>query len=88
MTEPPIPPSPPPVPSGPDKGLRAKIKPKHVVAAVVFVLLLIFMLENLRRVPIRFIGPQVRAPLFVALLISAALGALLVLVVQRLRRRG
>ena len=91
MTEPPIPPSQPPVPSGPgrpDKGLRAKIKPKHVVAAVVFVLLVIFMLENLRRVPIRFIGPQVRAPLFVALLVSAALGALLVLVVQRLRRRG
>lgn len=88
MTEPPIPPSPPPTPSGPDKGLRAKIKPKHIFAAVVAVLLVIFMLENLRRVPIRFIGPQVRAPLFVALLVSAALGALLVLVVQRLRRRG
>ncbi|HEY7050148.1 MAG TPA: hypothetical protein VH373_23240 [Jatrophihabitantaceae bacterium] len=91
MTDPPIPPGSPPVPpgpGGPDKGLRAKIKPKYVGAAVVVVLLVIFMLENLRRVPIRFIGPQAHAPLFLALLVSAALGALLVLVVQRLRKRG
>jgi len=52
------------------------------------ILLVIFMVENLRKVPIRFIGPQVHAPLILALLISAALGALLVLVIQRLRRRG
>ena len=88
MTEPPIPPGPPPVPHEPNKGLRAKIKPKHIGVAVVVILLVIFMLENLRRVPIRFIGPQVHAPLFLALLVSAALGALLVLVVQRVRKRG
>lgn len=77
----------PPVPQGPSKGLRNKIKPKHVAAAVVVVLFVIFMIENLRRVPIRFIGPEVHAPLFLALLVSAVLGALVVLLVQRLRRR-
>lgn len=78
----------PPVPHGPAKGLRSKIKPKHIAVAVVVILLVIFMIENLRRVPIRFIGPQVHAPLFVALIVSAVLGALVVLLVQRLRRRG
>ncbi|HEY3716019.1 MAG TPA: hypothetical protein VGL39_15945 [Jatrophihabitantaceae bacterium] len=78
----------PPVPHEPDRGLRDKIKPRHVAAAIVVILLVIFMVENLRKVPIRFIGPQVHAPLILALLISAALGALLVLVIQRLRRRG
>jgi len=78
----------PPVPHEPDRGLRSKIKPKHVAAAIVLVLLVIFMVGNLRRVPIRFIGPQVHAPLILALLVSAALGALLVLVVQRVRKRG
>jgi uncharacterized integral membrane protein len=68
--------------------LRSRIKPKHVGAFVVVVLLVIFMAENLRKVPIRFIGPQVHAPLILALLVSAVLGALVVLVVQRLRRRG
>lgn len=82
----------PPVPGGPDqprkRGLRGKIKAKHVAAFVVVVLLVIFMLENLGSVPIRFIGPRVHAPLILALLVSAVLGALVVLVVQRLRRRG
>jgi uncharacterized integral membrane protein len=78
----------PPVPPEPDRGLLSRMKPRYVAAAIVLVLLVIFMLENMRQVPIRFIGPQVRAPLVLALLVSAALGALLVLVVQRLRRRN
>jgi uncharacterized integral membrane protein len=77
----------PPVPKEPGGGLRSKIRPKHVAAIVVVVILVIFMLGNLRRVRVRFIGPEVRAPLIVALLISAALGALTVLLIQRLRRR-
>jgi uncharacterized integral membrane protein len=76
----------PPVPKEPRGGLR-KIRPKHVAVTVVVVVLVIFMLGNLRRVRVRFIGPEVRAPLIVALLISAALGALTVLLIQRLRRR-
>lgn len=78
----------PPAPHQPEPGWRSKIKPKHVAAAVVVILLVIFMLENQRKVPIRFIGPEVHAPLILALLVSAVLGALVVLLVQRLRRRG
>lgn len=81
-------PSEPPVPREPGKGRRGKLKPKHIGAAIVLVLIVIFMLENLRKVPIRFIGPEVRAPLFLALLVSAILGALATLAIQRLRRRG
>jgi uncharacterized integral membrane protein len=54
----------------------------------VIVLFVIFMVENQRKVRIRFIGPEVHAPLILALLVSAVLGALVVLVIQRLRRRG
>jgi uncharacterized integral membrane protein len=70
-------------------GLRSKIKPRHVVTFVVVVLFVIFMVENQRKVRIRFIGPEVHAPLILALLVSAVLGALVVLAIQRLlRRRG
>jgi uncharacterized integral membrane protein len=78
----------PPVPYEPDGGWRSKIKPKHIATGIAIVLLVIFMLENLRKVPIRFIGPQVHAPLILALLVSAVLGALITLLIQRLRRRG
>lgn len=78
----------PPVPQQPSPGRRSRIKAKYVAVAIVFVLLVIFMIENLRKVPIRFIGPQVHAPLILALLVSAALGALAVLAIQRVRRRG
>jgi uncharacterized integral membrane protein len=78
----------PPLPPEPRSGLRGKIKPKHVALAVVVVLIVIFMIENLRKVPIRFIGPQVHAPLILALLVSGVLGALTVLAIQRVRRRG
>jgi uncharacterized integral membrane protein len=78
----------PPMPHEPPPERRRRIRPKHVALASVFILLAIFMAENLRKVPIRFIGPQVRAPLILALLVSAALGALAVLAIQRVRRRG
>jgi uncharacterized integral membrane protein len=77
----------PPVPKEPGGGLRSKIRPKHVGVAVVIVVLVIFMLGNLRQVRVRFVGPEVRAPLILALLVAAALGALTVLLIQRLRRR-
>lgn len=80
-------PSEPPVPHQPGPRKRGRIRPRYVVSVIAVVLLVIFMLENQRSVPIRFIGPQVHAPLILALLISAVLGALATLAVQRLRRR-
>lgn len=80
-------PSEPPVPHRPGAGRRGRIRPRYVISAIALVLLIIFMVENLRSVPIRFIGPQVHAPLILALLISAVLGAIATLAIQRLRRR-
>lgn len=61
-----------------------------VGAVILLVLIVVFLLENTRRVSIRFIGPEVKAPLIVALLIAALLGAGSTLLIQyhRTRNRG
>lgn len=63
-----------------------------VAGAVVLVLLLVFILENTRSVPISYFGATGRMPLGVALLLAAVAGALLVGIVGtarivQLRRR-
>jgi uncharacterized integral membrane protein len=56
---------------------------------VLLVLVLVFIFENTKKVNVRLIGPEVHAPLFVALLIAALLGALGTLLIQwRRGRRG
>jgi uncharacterized integral membrane protein len=52
---------------------------------VLLILLVVFLAENTRNVKMRLIIPEVRAPLFLALLIAAALGAL-TMVIMRWRR--
>jgi uncharacterized integral membrane protein len=59
----------------------------QVSGAILLILALIFVFENTKKVDVRLIGPQVHAPLFVALLIAAVLGALGALLIQW-RRRG
>jgi uncharacterized integral membrane protein len=55
---------------------------------VFLVLALIFIFENTRTVGVRFIIPEVRLPLYFALLLAAALGGAAALLLQtRLRRR-
>jgi uncharacterized integral membrane protein len=54
---------------------------------VLLILLVVFLAENTRSVKMRFIIPEVRAPLFLALLIAAALGALTMIIVRRRRGR-
>jgi uncharacterized integral membrane protein len=49
-----------------------------VAGAVVLILLLVFILENTRRVEISFFGADTHAPLAVALLLSAAVSGLVV----------
>jgi len=46
-----------------------------VVGAVLVVLLIVFIFENTTKTKIRFIIPEVAAPLWVALLGSALIGA-------------
>jgi uncharacterized integral membrane protein len=50
------------------------------VAAVVLILLLIFILENLKSADVSFFGAHAHLPLGVALLLSAAAGALIVII--------
>ena len=50
------------------------------VSAVVLVLLLVFILENLKQADVSLFGAHVKLPLGVALLLSAAAGALIVII--------
>ena len=50
------------------------------VSAVVLILLLIFILENLKRADISLFGAHVSLPVGVALLLAAAAGALIVII--------
>jgi len=59
-----------------------------VAGALLIVLIIVFLLENTRRVAIRFVGPEVKAPLIVALLIAALLGAGATLLIQYHRNRS
>ncbi|MHB1445903.1 MAG: LapA family protein [Acidimicrobiales bacterium] len=49
-----------------------------IVAAVVLVVLLVFILQNVHSVNVRFLGAHARLPLSVALLLAAVGGALLI----------
>lgn len=55
------------------------------VAAVVLVVLLVFILQNLQQVQVQFFNVQARLPVGVLVLLSAAGGALLVLVLGAAR---
>ena len=50
------------------------------ISAVVLILLLVFILENLKRADVSFFGAHANLPLGVALLLSAAAGALIVII--------
>jgi uncharacterized integral membrane protein len=47
---------------------------RGITSIVLGIVALVFIFENTRHTEIRFIGPQVSAPLWLALLIAAALG--------------
>ena len=50
------------------------------ISAVVLILLLVFILENLKRADVSFFGAHADLPLGVAMLLSAAAGALIVII--------
>jgi uncharacterized integral membrane protein len=47
----------------------------QILGGLLFVLVIIFIIENSRKVKIRLIIPEVKAPLYVAILIAAVLGS-------------
>jgi uncharacterized integral membrane protein len=82
-----------PYPGGPQPGpgVRAqqpkrRVNARVIVGLVLLVLLIVFSVENTRSVKMRVIGPEIHAPLFLALLIAAVVGVLIGLVVRRRRR--
>jgi uncharacterized integral membrane protein len=66
-----------------DGGFRPT--PRQIVGAALAILMLIFVLENTRKVKIRFIVPEIRSPLWVALIVSVLVGVVIGLLLQRHR---
>jgi uncharacterized integral membrane protein len=68
----------------PDAGPRARRRPTRIsslhigliVAAVVLVLLVVFLIQNSRTVDVTFFGARLRVSLAVAMLLAAVAGAL------------
>lgn len=75
------PPTPPPPPAEPVESKR-RIGPREIFGLIALAVLIVFIFENTRRVKIRFIVPEVKAPLFVALLAAALVGALAFWLIQ------
>jgi len=82
----PYPGGPPPGPGLPAQRPKRRVNARVVVGLVLLVLLIVFSAENTRSVRMRLIGPEIHAPLFLALLIAAIVGVLIGLVVRRRRR--
>lgn len=61
----------------------------QILAGVLLVLVVVFIAENTRNVPIRFIaGPEVDVPVYLALLIAAVVGALVGSLMRFRRKRN
>jgi uncharacterized integral membrane protein len=72
-----------------------RLQPRLVVGVVVVVLIFVFVVENTRQTKMRFLIPQVTAPLWTALFVAALLGVLAGVLIARhiagpkpRRRRG
>ncbi len=77
-----------PPPAGAPAKQKRSITPGQVLAGILFVLMVIFIVENTENVKIRIIaGPKVNAPVFVALLIAAVVGALISALLRYRRQR-
>jgi uncharacterized integral membrane protein len=88
---PPYPPPPPPgsEPAGPEPspGPKRAVSTGQILGGVLLILVVIFILENSREVKVRLIIPEVKAPLYVAILIAAVLGALIAWLLRYRRHR-
>jgi uncharacterized integral membrane protein len=65
---------------------QSRVSPRLVAGVVLVVLLVVFTFENRQQTKIRFILPQVTAPLWVALLGAALIGAVAGALLSRHRR--
>ena len=60
----------------------------QILGGLLFVLVIVFIIENSRSVKIRLIVPEVKAPLYVAILIAAVLGSVITWLLRYRRRRN
>jgi uncharacterized integral membrane protein len=67
------------------RGAR-RVDARLVLGSALFVLVVVFAVENTTRTKIRFWVPEVTAPLWVALLVAAMVGAAASALVARSRR--
>lgn len=63
-------------PARPEKKKR-NVSVGQILGGILFVITIIFVLENTRSVKVRLIGPEVTTPLAVPIIIAAVLGALI-----------
>lgn len=68
----------------PPEGER-RINADTVVAIILVVLGIIFVVENTRKTKIRFIGPEVRVQVWVALIVALAVGVIIGWLLERRR---
>jgi uncharacterized integral membrane protein len=80
--------------AGPGTGAGAGGRTKRpvsvgqILGGLLFVLVIIFIIENSRKVKIRLIIPEVKAPLYVAILIAAVLGSVITWLLRYRRHRN
>jgi uncharacterized integral membrane protein len=60
----------------PEPPARRTVSPRLVVGLVLVVISVIFIVENTQKVKVRFLVPRVSAPLWLALVVTFLLGAL------------
>jgi len=75
-----------PPPSAPAR--KRAVSVGQILGGLLLVLVIVFIIENSRQVKVRLIGPEVKAPLYVAILISAVLGALIAWLLRYRRHRN
>lgn len=84
---PPGPPYQQPPPGGPPEKPGPSLSPGQILGIILLVLMIVFIAENTAKVKVRILIPQLHVPLFIALIISAALGSLGTLLIQWRRHR-
>jgi uncharacterized integral membrane protein len=72
---------------GPPADKKRPVSVGQILGGLLFVLVIIFIVENSRSVKIRLIVPEVKAPLYIAILIAAVLGALITWLLRYRRHR-
>jgi uncharacterized integral membrane protein len=73
---------------GTGRGTKRPISVGQILGGLLFVLVIVFIIENSRQVKIRLIIPEVKAPLYVAILIAAVLGSVITWLLRYRRHRN